>query len=210
MGKVKKTYNLDIGWLTPILKFRLVMIIINWVFQGLLYADKTEKMFKLSFEFVLIAFIIIVGHFNNIEIHLFTVVLFAHSFNWIFNGQIFTLLKNFDMVYNEPQRIIDYASDISKRASSEISIRGVVLYGSLSRNELNSASDLDIRIIRKPGVMNALRSCAFCMFERIRALFNKFPLDLYLIDNTVHLLKLRPDEVPIVLYDPENAIILKK
>lgn len=200
MARNKIYANIDIGMLTPLFRFRLVAILLNWVFQGLLYADNTERAFKICLDFVLavIAFMYLPN--LKINIHLIDAFLISHTFCWLFNGQLFALLKNFNMVYNSPQRIIDYADGIKRRASKEKSINCVAVYGSLTRGEMSPQSDLDIRIIRMPGIINGIRACLFGFSERSRALINRFPLDLYVIDNKSHLLKMRKDETPIILY----------
>jgi hypothetical protein len=42
--------------------------------------------------------------------------------------------------------------------------------------------------------------------ERSKALFNRFPLDMYIIDSTKHLIKMRNDENPSALYNPNNIL----
>jgi predicted nucleotidyltransferase len=87
------------------------------------------------------------------------------------------------------------------RAERETSIQLIAIYGSMSRKELSESSDLDVRILRKKGFLNGLKACLFGSFERTRSLFNKFPLDLYVIDSKDHLSKTREDETAIVIYD---------
>lgn len=208
--KEGKTYaNINIGFLTPIFRLKIVVIFTNWVFQGQLYADQTEKAFKIILDTLLTVALFFVIPLPNVITRLLVAFLISHSLNWIFNGQLFALAKNFDIVHNEPQRIIDYANGIKIRASRERSIDCVAVYGSLSRDEIKPTSDLDVRIIRKPGIINGLRACMFGLMERSRALFNRFPLDMFVVDGTEHLQKMRDDEPPQILYDP-NGILRKQ
>lgn len=203
----KKIYaNINLGPLTPIFRFKIIVILTNWLFQGILYADKTEKIFKLCFDvvFALLLYELAFGSKNHIN--LLVAFLISHTLNWIFNGQLFALSKNFGIVHNDPKKIINYAYGIKDRASREKSINSVVLYGSLVREEIKSTSDLDLRIIRKNGLFNGLRACIFGFRERSRALFYRFPLDMYVIDNPKHLLKMRSDENPMILYDPNGIL----
>jgi predicted nucleotidyltransferase len=204
----KKVYaNINLGPLTPIFRFKVVIILTNWIFQGILYADKTEKMFKLLLDFTLtIILYFFLIQFSNAYLRLIFSLIMSHTLLFIFNGQLFALAKNFDIVYNEPQGIIDYANGIKKRASKEKSINCLVVYGSLVRGEIKPTSDLDIRVIRKSGVLNGFRACIFGLKERSRALFSQFPLDMYVIDNPNHLLKMRHDESPKILYDPNHIL----
>lgn len=205
---VKKVYaNINLGHLTPIFRFKVVIILTNWLFQGILYADKTEKIFKILLDLILamaLSFFLI--PFSNAYLSLLISLIISHTILFIFNGQLFALAKNFDIVYNEPQRIIDYANGLKKRASKEKSINCLVVYGSLVRREIKPTSDLDVRVIRKSGVLNGFRACIFGLKERSRALYYRFPLDMYVIDGPRHLLKMRADEAPVILYDPINIL----
>lgn len=201
----KKIYaNVSLGPLTPIFRFKVVIILTNWLFQGILYADKTEKIFRacLDMIFTFIIFKVTLG--LGIHTNLLMAFLISHTFNWIFNGQLFALAKNFGIVHNDPEKIIDYAYGIKERASGEKSINSVIVYGSLVRSEIKSTSDLDLRIIRKKGLLNGLRASVFGFKERSRALFHQFPLDMYVVDSPKHLLKMRSDEEPLVLYDTDR------
>lgn len=204
--KEGKTYaNIDLGILTPIFKFKIVVILTNWIFQGLLYADRTEKIFKVFLDLTLTIILFVALPHPDIIIRLLVAFLLSHTLNWIFNGQLFALAKNYDVVHNEPQKIIDYANGIKVRAYREKSIVCVLVYGSLVRDEIKTTSDLDVRIIRKPGFINGVRACMFGLAERSRALLYKFPLDMYVIDNTKHLVNMRADEKPLILFNKKKG-----
>jgi predicted nucleotidyltransferase len=204
----KKIYaNINLGPLTPIFRFKVVIILTNWLFQGILYADKTEKAFKILLDGVLatvLCFFLIPS--SNAYSGLIISLIVSHTVLFIFNGQLFALAKNFNIVYNEPQRIIDYAYGLKERTSKERSINCLVVYGSLVRGEIKPTSDLDVRVIRKSGIINGFRACIFGLKERSRALLHRFPLDMYVIDDPNHLLKMRQDEIPKILYDPYNIL----
>lgn len=208
----KKIYaNINLGPLTPIFRFKIVIILTNWLFQGILYADNTEKAFKILLDLILttvLSFFMI--PFLNVYLGLLISLFMSHTILFIFNGQLFALAKNFDIVYNEPQRVIDYANGLKKRASKEKSINCLVIYGSLVRGEIKPTSDLDVRVIRKSGLLNGFRACLFGLKERSRALFSQFPLDMYVIDSPNHLLKMRQDEVPKILYDSNFTLDQQK
>lgn len=194
-----------------LVKFKIVMILSNWTFQGMLYADKTERLFRLLLDglMTLVLYVILINFISSSHAALIFAFLIAHTLNWIFNGQLFVLAKNFDILYNEPQRFIDYANGIKIRASRDKSIDCVVVYGSLVRGEIKTTSDLDVRIIRKSGIINGFRASVFGLMERSRALFNRFPLDIFVVDSTDHLLKMNDDEKPQILYD-QNGILRKQ
>ena len=194
----------------PKSKLRYALIPSGWIFQGLLYADKTEKAFKILIDFILmlIFYLIFINFINILESLIYAFIL-AHTFNWFFNSNLMIV---FTKKYGLSIRAfvisfqISYIEELQNRIKKENSIQCAAIYGSLSRNENCETSDLDVRIIRKPGVINGIRACSFCMFERTRAVFNKFPLDLFLLDSMKPLSKLRDDEVPVVLHDPDRKL----
>jgi hypothetical protein len=191
----------------PIFRFKIVIILTNWLFQGILYADQTEKAFKILLDLVLttVLYSFLVS-FSNVYLDIMISLIMSHTILFVLNGQLFVLARNFDIVYNDPQRIIDYANGLKKRASKEKSINCVVVYGSLVRGEIKPTSDLDVRIIRKSGIFNGFGACVFGLKERSRALFSRFPLDMYVIDSPNHLLKMRRDETPKILYDLNHIL----
>jgi predicted nucleotidyltransferase len=195
----------------PTSRYRYLLVFIGWVFQGVLYADKTEKIFKITFDLgltLLVYFIVvnIAGMINSVTALLFS-FLFAHTINWILNVGIWCSLRGrYGMHVNGvgATDLQEYAKNMQKRARSERSIMAAAIYGSVARGEAKETSDLDIRIIRKPGIYNGVRACSFGLLERFRALKNKVPLDLCVIDSTEHLAKLRTDECPLIMYDPSG------
>lgn len=188
------------------LQFRkLILIFMNWFFQGILYMDNSEMLFKASLTlvpfFVLFnIFVIFVPFVISIILSFFV----AHTLNWIFNGQIFVLLKNIKLTKTDVEDFAKYLDSLQSKVNREKSVLSVAAYGSLSKNQIKKTSDVDIRIIRKKGIVYGIRACMFVFAERKWAFFNKFPLDIYLLDNTADLAKL--DEQPIVLYDPLNLL----
>lgn len=183
-----------------------VIIGSHWLFQGLLKMDRTERIFKILIDISLfVALSVIMMKSMGFYMSIFLAVFVAHSLNWIFNGQIFVSLKNLSLTENELEDFIIYSKNLKKRISNEESIIAAAIFGSLSRDELKSSSDLDVRIIRKPGFVNGFRGCVFVLLERSRAFFSKFPLDIIVLDNLESLKKLRKDEPPVVIHDPNKV-----
>lgn len=177
-----------------------VIIGINWFFQSILYMDRTEKGFKLLLEvlFILATFLVVhpfIAFWPAIVIAL----LGGHSLNWLFNGHLFGLLKTFKYGEIDSLKLDSYLAGFKERLSKEKSISQALCFGSLARGEMNDHSDLDVRVIRKKGFVNGIRSCNFVFLERCRALFLGFPLDIYVLDDSSGLSDLRGDEVPIRL-----------
>ena len=178
-----------------------ILLLSSWLFQGLLYMDITEKVFKLTLG------ILFTGIFVFWGINIKASMLISHTLNWIFNGQIFVVFKNLKLIRTPPQKIDAYIQRLKKRVEDEPSIIWAGVYGSLVRGEFKETSDLDIRLIRKPGLINGVRACIFVMRERTWATFNRFPLDIYVGDSFKFLEKMKKEEIPIVIGVRTNAYL---
>lgn len=187
-----------------ILKCPVSALVLHWVFQSLVYMDPTERWFKLGLDAVLTALLApLLGLFLRPVPALLLSFLVAHTLNFLFNGQLWGALKQYGLVYTSPQALERYLSGLRRRALREPSIRHLYVYGSLAREEWSPFSDLDARLVRRPGFFNGLSACWFVLKERSRALFARFPLDLYVVDRVGNLKKLRPDETVLDLLDTE-------
>lgn len=170
-----------------------ILILSSWIFQGILYMDKTEKVFKLGLDMIMTIILLILG------VDVLTSILIAHTLNWIFNGQIFVTCKNLKIIKTPKEKFEKYIERLKNKAKDEPSIIWVGVYGSLVRGGFKETSDLDVRIIRKPGIINGLRACIFVMRERTWATFNRFPLDIYVGDGFKFLEKMNDNEIPYVV-----------
>ncbi|KYC45236.1 MAG: hypothetical protein APG11_01573 [Candidatus Methanofastidiosum methylothiophilum] len=188
---------------------RLILLTFSsWLFQSILYMDRTEKAFKILLELILfiLSLLVISYLLNNTLLSIFLAFILVHTLNWIFNGQIGVLLKNLDILNTDKEKFFDYMDNVKEKVINENSIIAAAAFGSLSRKELKKTSDLDIRIIRKPGYINGIKACFFVLKERSKAFFNKFPLDIYVLDNyemiNIHI----KNEEPVILYDPDKVL----
>lgn len=200
----------SIPFINKLFRFKIFIILANWTFQGMLYADKTERSFRLLLDAVMIIILstIFINLISNVYVVLILSFFVAHTINWIFNGQLFVLGRYIGIKPNKQDEFCKYAKQLTNRAQRKKGIDSIALYGSTSRKQLSKSSDLDVRIIRKTGILNGLNACWFALLERSRAFFNRFPLDVYVLDSTDKLGKIRKDEKPIILYD-SNDILAK-
>jgi predicted nucleotidyltransferase len=131
-------------------------------------------------------------------------LLTAHSLNFLFNGQIYGVLKHFGGVrhsWDEFNREVERMRDV---VAEEPDILYAAAYGSLARSEWSPTSDLDVRVVRAPGLRSALRTSWFAIRERTRANFKGFPLDLYVLDSYESLLRMSEKE-PVELTRHSNG-----
>lgn len=177
-------------------------MMMHWLFQNMLNMDFTELSFKLSIDILLTTLFSFL--FSIWLPSVFAVLLsflIAHSINFLFNGQIYVVLKHFGDVTHELSEFAQYIHALNSRLYKEPSIQWAAVYGSMTRGELKTTSDLDIRLIRYPGFINGIRACWFILLERTRAHLNHFPIDYLVLDSPRLLKRLRPDEPPQVIYD---------
>jgi L-malate glycosyltransferase len=183
----------------PILTFS------SWLFQGMLYMDKSEQKFKIILDFIIfLPLLVLFMQYLNVFTSIFISIILSHTLNWIFNGQIFVLLKNFKLLNTPIEYFTNYLDSIKIKVENEDYIIAVAAFGSISREKLQTTSDLDIRLIRKSGIINGTKACFFVLKERTISFFNGFPLDIYVLDDINMIHKHIKNENPIIIYDPYN------
>lgn len=191
----------------PLLIKAPILLASSWLFQGILYMDRTERRFKILLDvlFFIPIFFILNSFLNFYQSFIFSFII-SHSINWIFNGQIFVVFKNLNLIYIDSNRFFQYLDEIKLRVEKQDFILVVAAFGSFARKELRLNSDLDIRIIRKRGIIYGLKGCIFLMKERSWAFFNFFPLDIYLLDDVTKLNVHIDNEDSVILFDSANII----
>ena len=167
--------------------------------------DKGERMLKIFFEIILVIalFIILNMFFNTSDIILIIVsILIIHTIMWIFNDHFWGLISDITMVPNlSKEKIILYCNRIYSLTKSSKSIIAILVFGSISRKEIHDQSDIDIRIIRRPGLINLLNAYFLCVRLRYDAFIHVIPFDLFLGDDMIFLEKLSNKEIPVVIHD---------
>lgn len=188
-------------------------LIRNWIIQGISYMDIGELTLRIFTEIIvtiLIYFTLlqVVGHSIPDYVTLLACFLIAHTINWIFNGNFWALL-----IFAIPplknrgnQKTINYLNKVTSRLKKYRSIGGVLIYGSLSRGQWHNKSDIDLRILRKPGFFNLLQAYLLISKERMIAAFAMQPLDMFLADSIKFLRKMRSDEIPIILLQRDDRL----
>jgi len=172
----------------PKVPTKLKMVILlssNWTFQGILYMDRSECLFKLIVDafFFILNLVALLLFFPNLNIIIKIIIAFigSHTINWIINGQLFVVLKNLKKSITSYSCFIEYAQKLEIRGQNNNSISAIIIYGSLSKKKLTIFSDLDVRVLRRNGLRNTIIANIFVMKERTRAFYHKFPLDILLL-----------------------------
>jgi len=212
----------DSRFLQPLLRSLLFALLIHWTFQGMLYMDRTERWFKLAFTgittSICVALFLWLGIFENSTIlsrvdnpfvplilSFVTALPIAHTLNFLLNSQIPVVLKHYRLVQHSHENWEAYANGVIDQANQCQHFDFIAAYGSLSRKQWSPSSDLDLRVIRKAGFWHGLCACCFVMSQRTRALVNRFPLDIYILDDAKSLQKLRSDEEAIIYFQGESG-----
>lgn len=208
MAPKNKYYaNVDFPWLQPVVSRKLGALTVHWIFQGMLYMDPTERWFKLGLDFLL--FLAVGGLLDlslprplAIGLGIFT----AHTLNFFFNGQIYGLLKTFGGVQHTWLEFNREVERLRVRIVQEPCIVYAAAYGSLAREKWSPTSDLDIRLVRAPGLRSAWRVCWFAACERARAFWRRFPLDVFVLDGYASLNRMSEKDSPVVLGGSDAGI----
>jgi len=188
-----------------------ILIVTNWFLQSIINADRTEKIYKISFTLVFwIVFYSILSQFfaySNLKLSVISFVI-AHTLNWIVNGNFYNLIIHrllLDQIAKKD--LFNYMDNLEEKLKDKDWILYAASFGSICNGNLKDSSDVDISIVRKPGFQNALKAIWFSVKEKKYADFNKIPLELYISDspeNSKNRFKAEPN--PVVVFDPEHTI----
>lgn len=188
-------------------KFHFTNFLRNWLHQAITYMDKGERTVRLAMESseILILWLALesITAFSDYSSYvlLLVAILLVHTMNWIFNGNFWALYLFAVPSARNPGEVetVRYLNDMATRLLRQKSISGLAIFGSVTRGKWHNCSDIDIRIIRKPGVLNLAAASLISIKERAYAFFRKQPLDLFLADDIGFLRKMRSDETPVFL-----------
>lgn len=181
-----------------------IVTIKQWFHQGFTYLDHTEMFWRVAWEFVPFSFVFSMLYWG-VGLKLWVCVLVgflvSHTLNWIFNFNFWTCIDfTFPSVHNPGNdATIDYLRRMQERIRKNDVITGCMIYGSMSRAVWHDKSDLDMRIIGKSGFWNGFKIYWAVFKERLIAVREKQPLDLYQADSVKFLKRMRTDEYPIFL-----------
>ena len=181
-----------------------MFIITMWIHQGFTYLDRTEMFYRVIWE------LIPLGLFYSLFYlvfgwgwlwSLFFAFIIGHTLNFLFNYNFWTGVDFTFPSFRNPgnEKSLEYLRQMQSRMNCYDCISGCMLYGSLSRAVWGVKSDLDVRIFRKPGLWNGFKAYWVTFTERLIAVRQVNPMDMYLADDVDFLKKLRSDEQPIFL-----------
>lgn len=190
---------------------------VGWVLQILHSTDRTERWIRILTEIA--AVLILVGLLCLQEwcTSVFAAVagsmIAVHSVSWLLIGNFWVyMLDSFQRVGNpgieEVMRFVDTCRDVFLATDSSDAI---LIYGSMCRSMFHNRSDLDLRVLRRPGVWNGLKAVYSAMYVKAIAFFRLVPVDLQVVDSMAFLYnQMRDDEHPIVVYERRRGIVANR
>jgi len=209
MKKKKLPSWLENPLLVSLYQSKFGILVSNWLNQGMTYMLVEELFVKLCFEFVIFVFIFSVCSIAGVSVLTSSLIscLVAHTLNWLLNGHFFNLIRYFGFGKKNYEWFITYPNKIRGRLVGKRCVSGVALYGSLSRGLFSENSDLDVRVIARRGIVNAVASSLLVLRERLCAFFARYPIDIFMVTQKRGLEKLRSDEPPVILIDHDGFIV---
>ena len=186
---------------------KIVIIIINWFFQGSIGLSKIDMFGKIFIE--TLAFIVVLMVIGDISIFKIIISLFiAHTINWLINTNFWVLGRFIGITKISTKSYYEYLENLQSRINKSNSLCGVIVIGGVSRGQqLRINSDIDIYFIAKSDIKLKIFALLLTIRERIFAFFYRFPLDLYLYEKLPNMNKHRNDEIPFILLDPEKKVV---
>jgi len=188
---------------------RGLLVLSNWLFQGILGSDSTERLYKLLFTALLsVVFFLIYSAYLNLWTSVLTSLLTAHTLNWIINSN-FSMLLIHRLYIGKlcKENLFTYLSKLKERLMNKAWILYVASYGSICRGELKDSSDVDISFVRKGGFKNAINALIFILKEKKKADLLGIPLEITLSDSPENsIIRFKKENTPISLYDPKNIL----
>lgn len=188
-----------------------VLIISNWIFQSIPNSDRTERVYKILFTLIFwFTAYLILKYFFDFET-LRSVLLsfvFGHTLNWIVNGNFYNLIiHRLMLVKLSKSNLFLYIDVLEKKLVQQKWVLYAASFGSICKGTLKDSSDIDISIVRKPGLKNALASIWFAVKEKKLADLKGIPLEIYISDSPQDSIKrFAAEKNPVVIYDPENIM----
>lgn len=182
---------------------KILLIIKNYLAQGMLYMEIEELFFKISMTLIPASLLYIYTPLN-----IFLSFFIAHTINYLINGQFNVLLR---YVYSQEHVNIYKVEKINLKLAELYKRKfflDVLVTGSGSKDQMNSSSDIDLRIYYNKSFISYLKVCLALLNLRIYAILNSIPIDVYAFNRVNFLDKLDSDEIPISIFNNKKLFNL--
>ncbi len=168
-------------------KYRPIPVILRyWFFQGMAYMNRIELIHRLILEILIFILVINIFYLNQaISLKFILAFFITHSLNLIINGHLIALCAHdlfWFSLYSDKTRFFLYMEEMRVRLARKnpTYLKGAFFWGSLTRCNFKSTSDLDVRFIPENGLWAGFRTANIVFVERWHAFWAGFPLDAYM------------------------------
>lgn len=190
---------------------RWLLVFSNWFSQGIIHADKTEKIYKILFSIISVFFFfaVFVSCFKMpLGQSILAGTFSGHTLNWLLNGNFYIIIVHRLFLSNlDKQNAFNYLDSLADRLQNNHSIVYATAHGSICTGKLKPSSDIDVALVRAKGFRNALQALFFVTCERKIADLMGIPLEIYLIDNPdVAVKRFKAEQNPVVIFDPKDTV----
>jgi len=180
---------------------------VGWVLQAIHSTDRSERYFRIIIELftLLVIYSILedIQDSNNYKSTFISAVLINHTITWFITGNFWVyMLDSFLWVKNPGIiRIIEFIQKVKLLFVATKSVDAILIYGSMCRGQLHIRSDLDLRVLKTPGLLNGFVALSVGYLIRAYSFFIRMPVDLEVVDSMEFIRKqMRKDERPIDVY----------
>ena len=192
---------------------RWLLVFSNWLFQGIIHADKTEKIYKILFSIISIFFffsVYVICFKMPLGLSILAGAFSGHTLNWLLNCNFYVIVVHrLYLSHFDKQNAFNYLDSLADRLQTNQSILYATAHGSICTGNLKSSSDIDVALVRTKGFENALCALFFVTREKKIADLKGIPLEIYLIDNPGAALdRFKAEQNPVAIYDPKNTVDL--
>ena len=180
MYKEKFKYFKKYHVINNLLNTFIMVLLINWIFQGIRGMQSKELSFRVILEFL---FIVILFYYSKFNLWLCIVII--HTFFWIFLCQYWVINRYSSFYSNNLKKMnLTYKKIIYKILKFKSLEEAIVIGSASAKNKiLKINSDLDLRIFFNKSTKSYFTHNLFLYYLRIYSLINKFPLDIYCCNN---------------------------
>jgi len=216
MADMKPTKLKNFGWsprsklLAYLMQTGVVILAINWVFQGVRGMQFKELSFRWALESIvfLILFLILIQSEVSVIWSCLGALVLAHSLNWLFNTHLWVCVRYMKVYRRNPDALSNFLSDVSKQINKKSWLKEAVCIGSIGdKGDVSSwRSDIDLRLFFGAGPLDYFRLNFYLIYLRTRALIEIIPLDLYAYDNIEILERFKSDEGILLIKDVDGRI----
>ncbi|HEV7372207.1 hypothetical protein [Arenibaculum sp.] len=189
----------------------LGILLINWVAQGTRGMDRGELVFRALLEVLLALVFAVVLRLTSdgppVLDGLAGLVL-AHTVNWTLNGHVWVCFRYCPGYRADPDLLNAKGRAVIAKVEAARRVQEALVIGSFADHglRLRERSDMDLRLIRPPGLAGWFHANLLLLHLRAWAFLRGFPLDLYAYGDLRFLQRFRTNETWLIIKDAEGRL----